>query len=171
MRGCRYRYIGANLRGQPVPALFSDKAFKLSGGGGNFRISTSNTGRSAPSQTERLPSSRAGHPPAPSQHLRSLSGASRGWQAHAADGRLRADDRRRLRRLLLVPRRRARQHLCDRVALPPAGTARTRRRIASHRVTCAARVWQTSAAKLRDALEAALGEMRGVCLEAVAAKL
>ena len=38
-------YIAAHLRGSdPFPALFSDKAYKLSGGGGNYKMSTSNVG-------------------------------------------------------------------------------------------------------------------------------
>ena len=37
-------YIAANLRGGSIPALFSDKAYKATGGMGNFRISTSNVG-------------------------------------------------------------------------------------------------------------------------------
>uniref|UniRef100_A0A7S3BKK9 Choline/carnitine acyltransferase domain-containing protein n=1 Tax=Haptolina ericina TaxID=156174 RepID=A0A7S3BKK9_9EUKA len=37
-------YIAANLRGGAIPALFSDVAYKRSGGGGNYRISTSNVG-------------------------------------------------------------------------------------------------------------------------------
>ena len=37
-------YIAAHLKGAGIPALFSDKAFKLSGGGGNYRMSTSNVG-------------------------------------------------------------------------------------------------------------------------------
>lgn len=38
-------YIAAHLKGSdPFPALFSDKAYKLSGGGGNYRVSTSNVG-------------------------------------------------------------------------------------------------------------------------------
>ena len=38
-------YIAAHLQGlDPFPAIFSDKAYKLSGGGGNYRVSTSNVG-------------------------------------------------------------------------------------------------------------------------------
>lgn len=38
-------YIGAHLRGsEPFPLIFTDKAYKLSGGGGNYRMSTSNVG-------------------------------------------------------------------------------------------------------------------------------
>ena len=38
-------YIAAHLQGvDPLPAVFSDKAYKLSGGGGNYRVSTSNVG-------------------------------------------------------------------------------------------------------------------------------
>ena len=38
-------YIAAHLNGtDPFPALFSDRAYKLSGGGGNYRMSTSNVG-------------------------------------------------------------------------------------------------------------------------------
>lgn len=37
-------YIAANLRGGSMPALFTDKAYKTSGGMGNYRISTSNVG-------------------------------------------------------------------------------------------------------------------------------
>ena len=38
-------YIAAYLKGvEPFPAIFSDKAYKLSGGGGNYRLSTSNVG-------------------------------------------------------------------------------------------------------------------------------
>jgi len=38
-------YIAAHLRGsEPFPSIFTDKAYKLSGGGGNYRMSTSNVG-------------------------------------------------------------------------------------------------------------------------------
>ena len=38
-------YIAAHLRGsEPFPTLFTDKAYKLSGGGGNYKVSTSNVG-------------------------------------------------------------------------------------------------------------------------------
>ncbi|KAL1525325.1 hypothetical protein AB1Y20_020186 [Prymnesium parvum] len=37
-------YIAASLRGGSLPPLFTDKAYKASGGMGNFRISTSNVG-------------------------------------------------------------------------------------------------------------------------------
>jgi len=37
-------YIVASLSGEELPALFSDPAFKRSGGGGNYRLSTSNVG-------------------------------------------------------------------------------------------------------------------------------
>ena len=38
-------YIAAYLKGmEPMPSLFSDKAYKASGGGGNYRLSTSNVG-------------------------------------------------------------------------------------------------------------------------------
>ena len=38
-------YIAAYLKGaEPMPALFTDRAYKLSGGGGNYRLSTSNVG-------------------------------------------------------------------------------------------------------------------------------
>ena len=39
-------YIGCHLSGKsdPLPAIFTDRAYKLSGGGGNYRLSTSNTG-------------------------------------------------------------------------------------------------------------------------------
>ncbi len=38
-------YIAAHLKGlDPLPSLFSDKAYKASGGGGNYRLSTSNVG-------------------------------------------------------------------------------------------------------------------------------
>jgi len=38
-------YIAGRLNGlDPMPSIFSDKAFKTSGGGGNYRLSTSNVG-------------------------------------------------------------------------------------------------------------------------------
>jgi len=38
-------YIAGRLNGlDPMPAIFSDKAFQTSGGGGNYRLSTSNVG-------------------------------------------------------------------------------------------------------------------------------
>jgi len=38
-------YIAAHLKGcEPMPPLFSDKAWKLSGGGGNYKLSSSNVG-------------------------------------------------------------------------------------------------------------------------------